>query len=116
MCQAQSEKKIFAFSENISLSIDYVTNYVRNYQNYFKAHRFNNTSTALNYIKGLFFCAKVQANMERMEEEIDNSEYRAYQHFISNSNWDNLGLRKALSIDSSKLLLAKKKQTGKDLK
>ena len=51
--------------------------------------------------------------MERMEEEIDNSEYRAYQHFISNSNWDNLGLRRALSIDSSKLLATQKKQTGK---
>jgi len=113
MCQAQSEKKIFEFSKNISLSIDYATNYVYGYQNYFKAHRFNNTSTALNYIKGLFYCPKGQANMERMEEEIDNSEYRAYQHFISNSNWDNLGLRRALSIDSSKLLATQKKQTGK---
>ena len=113
MCQAQSEKKIFEFSGNVSLSIDYATNYVYNYQNYFKSHRFNNTSTALNYIKGLFYCPKGQANMERMEEEIDNSEYRAYQHFISNSNWDNLGLRRALSIDSSKLLATQKKQTGK---
>lgn len=113
MCQTQSEKKIFEFSKNISLSIDYIARYINNYQNYFKAHRFNNTSTALNYIKGLFFCPKGQANMERMEEEIDQSEYRAYQQFITNSNWDNLGLRKALSIDSSKLLAAQKKETGK---
>ena len=113
MCQTQSEKKFFEFYKNISLSIDCTTGYVYNYQNYFKAHRFNNTSTALNYIKGLLFCPKGQANMERMEEEIDNSEYRAYQHFISNSNWDNFGLRKALSLDSSKLLSAQKKQTAK---
>ena len=26
--------------------------------------------------------------MERMEEEAEESEYRAYQHFITNSNWD----------------------------
>jgi hypothetical protein len=30
--------------------------------------------------------------MERMEEEIENSEYRAYQQFISNSNRDCDGL------------------------
>ena len=113
MCQAQSEKKIFDFFKNASLSISCVVNYVQKYQDYFWAHHFDNTLTALNYIKGLFYCPKGQANMERMEEEIDNSEYRAYQHFISNSNWDNIGLRKALSLDSSKLLSEQKKQTGK---
>ena len=106
-------KKNFEFSKNISLSISYVADYVQTYQDYFWAHHFNNTSTALNYIKGLFYCPKGVANMERMEEEIDNSEYRAYQHFISNSNWDNIGLRRALSLDSSKLLSEQKKQTGK---
>lgn len=105
-----NQKKKLRFPKKALLSTDYATNYVYNYQNYFKAHRFNNTSTALNYIKGLLFCPKGQANMERMEEEIDNSEYQTYQHFISNSNWDNFGLRKTLSRDSSKLLSAQKKQ------
>jgi len=35
--------------------------------------------------------------MERMEEEINQSEYRAYQHFISNSNLDSAGLQRAVA-------------------
>jgi len=29
-----------------------------------------------------------KANMERMEEEVSDSDYRSYQHFISNSQWE----------------------------
>ena len=50
--------------------------------------------------------------MERMEEEIEESEYRAYQHFISNSNWDNEGLQRAVALESSKLLDLHKENKG----
>jgi SRSO17 transposase len=42
--------------------------------------------------------------MERMEEQVENSEYRAYQHFISNSKWDYKGLQKQIAQDTSKLM------------
>lgn len=54
--------------------------------------------------------------MERIAEENPESEYRAYQHFISNSNWDCTGLQKSLALDCSELLflhkIKSKKPTG----
>ena len=38
---------------------------------------------ALQYIQGLLKLEKGKANMERMEEEIPESEYRTYQQFIT---------------------------------
>jgi SRSO17 transposase len=49
--------------------------------------------------------------MERMEEEIDNSEYHAYQHFITNSSWDDVGLLKQLGKDVSEYLRRHKLKT-----
>ena len=77
----------------------------------FKVYRRDNSHTAINYMKRLFFCEKGQANMERMEEEVSNSEYRAYQHFISNSSWNWEGLQKQVALEASLLL---KKQKAKN--
>src|SRR5512137_3077757 len=107
-----SEKKIFQLSKNVSISIDYISNEIKKFGSFFWAHRFDNTRTALNYILGLLKCSKGQANMERMEEEVENSEYRAYQQFISNSNWDCDGLLDALSKEASTLLEAQKQENS----
>lgn len=106
-----SEKKIFRFFKIGSLSIDYITEYVRKFSKYFWSYRHNNTSTAEKYVLGLLKCPKGEANMERMEEEIDGSEYRAYQQFVSNSNWDCNGLQTALAMESSELLDKQKQKT-----
>jgi len=53
--------------------------------------------------------------MERMEEEIPNSEYRAYQHFISNSNWDTEGLLEDIALDCSNLFSEQKKKNKKPI-
>ncbi len=100
----QSEKKIFDFFDNSLISIDIISNYVKRFNAFFHAHRFDNTPTAINYVLGLLKCPKGEANMERMEEEIDQSEYRAYQQFITNSNWDCEGLFKSIAQESSELL------------
>jgi SRSO17 transposase len=50
--------------------------------------------------------------MERMEEEIDDSEYHAYQHFITNSNWDDSGLLRQLALDTGTVLQGQKHQNG----
>jgi len=51
--------------------------------------------------------------MERMEEEIPDSEYRAYQHFITNSNWDYEGVIEKLGRDASALMQANQQETNK---
>ena len=105
-------KKNFDFPGNSTLSVDYLKKFIDEYSLYFKAHRFDNTETAFNYAQGLMKCAKGEANMERMEEEIENSVYRATQQFISNSNWDREGLQKKTALDASQLLDAKKQVNG----
>lgn len=50
--------------------------------------------------------------MSKMEEEIDNSEYRAYQQFITNSNWDFEGLQNATAIEASTILNSQKQING----
>ena len=95
------------------MSISYIVDSIKKYTSYFKAHRYNNTDTAINYVLGLIKCAKGEANMERMEEEIQGTEYKAYQHFITNSNWDSEGLQKAVAFDSSQALSVHKQKSKK---
>ena len=109
----KSVKKTFGNFVNRRFSVDYIKKYVNKFRQYFKQHRFDNTETAKNYILGLLKCAKSEANMERMEEEIPESDYRAYQHFISNSNWDCDGLKKAVALECSEVLLAHKMKSKK---
>jgi SRSO17 transposase len=112
MTQIQSKKKFFEKSKNSSLSAVYVDGCLMGYENAFKVHRRDNSQTAKNYIKGLLKCEKGHANMERIEEEVDNSNYRAYHHFISNSKWDHQELIGKLSRDVSILLKSNKEKTG----
>jgi len=56
--------------------------------------------------------AKGHANMERMEEEIPDSEYRAYQHFLTNSEWDYEGVIAKVATDTSQLMQANKEKSG----
>jgi len=112
MSNFQSVKKIRSFVSS-SISNRYVVNFTKQYKIRFKSYRFDNTQVAINYLKGLLSCPKGEANMERMEEQVANSEYRAYQHFISNSKWDYEGLKMQLSQDASKLLNRQKKTNHK---
>ena len=50
--------------------------------------------------------------MERMEEEVPDSEYRAYQQFISNYKWDYLGVNRKVAVDTSFLLAQHKRYSG----
>jgi SRSO17 transposase len=112
MTQIQSKKKFHRKSENLRLSRTYITDGLVHYKDVFIVHRRDNSQTAENYLGGLLICEKGQANMERMEEEINDSEYRAYQHFISNSKWDDQELISRLSLDASNVLRENKKKSG----
>ena len=50
--------------------------------------------------------------MERMEEEIPDSEYRAHQHFITNSEWDYEGVIAKVATDTSHLMKVNKEKSG----
>jgi len=66
----------------------------------------------LQYIKGLLVCERGKANMERMEEEVPESEYRAYQQFISNSRWDYSGANRKVASETSFILAKHKRHSG----
>lgn len=100
----KSVKKTFVNFGNTSLLAGYADSFIVKFRNYFISHRFDNTSTAKNYFLGLLKCEKGQANMERIEEEINKSEYQVYQQFISNSNWDSDGLQREIAVRSSEVL------------
>jgi SRSO17 transposase len=108
MSKSQSEKKICNLLKHC-ISETCVKEFIKTYREWFKAHRFDNAPVAKNYLLGLLHSPKGEANMERMEEYISDSEYRAYQHFISNSNWDWEGLQGQIAQDTSKLLNGQKK-------
>lgn len=108
-----SEKKFFTNSLNARISIDCINNFTMNFKNYFRTYRYDNSPTAIKYVLGLLRCSKGEANMERMVEEVDESEYRAYQHFITNSKWDCFGLMISLAKQASDLLKGQKQKNDK---
>jgi len=113
MTTNRSDKKNFSFPGDNSLTNNGLSIFVTTFNRFFRAHRYNNTPTAIQYIEGLMACERGKANMERMEEEVPDSEYRAYQQFISNSKWDYVGLIQQIGIETSELMKANKIKTGK---
>lgn len=112
MTQIQSKKKFFKKSKFPSLSSTYIEDCLTAYNDIFQVYRRDSSLIAKNYIEGLLVSEKGHANMERIEEEIEDSEYRAYQHFISNSKWDYQELISRISLDVSNILNENKKRSG----
>lgn len=54
---------------------------------------------SIQYFRGLF--QSKRSNMERMSETVVESDSQAFQHFISNSNWDYLGARIQVAQEAS---------------
>jgi SRSO17 transposase len=113
MLKIQSDKKIFQSFGKHCKSGSCLTKFVNSYHSLYQVAHHNQTATALQYLQGLLTLEKGKANMERMEEEIPDSEYRAYQHFLTNSNWDHNGVLAKVRMDTSKLLKANKKKSKK---
>lgn len=111
MTQIRSKKKFFKKSRISSLTNDYIYNRLIIFKDFFRVYRRDNFEIAKKYVEGLLVCEKGQANMERMEEEVIDSEYRAYQHFISNSVWDYRALLSKIAQDASEILKENKKRS-----
>lgn len=104
----QSDKKIFQNFVKNCKSSSCVTSFVNSFKSLFQVARHNQTHRALQYIQGLLALEKGKANMERMGEEIPESEYRAYQHFITNSKWEYQAVLAKVAKDTSDTLKANK--------
>jgi len=114
--KSQSDKKTFQNFLIYCKTGSCLRNFVNSFNLLFQVARHNQTKTALQYIQGLLTLEKGKANMERMEEEIPDSEYRAYQHFLTNSSWDYKGVLTKVFADASEVLsenkVTSKKPTG----
>lgn len=104
MRKIQSDKKNFPNFLNHCKSGSYLEYFVNAFGYLFQVARHNQVKTAHQYIKGLLSLEKGKANMERMEEEIPDSEYRVYQHFLTNSTWDHTGVLTKVFRDTSEIL------------
>ena len=113
MLEVQSDKKNFAKNATPCKSANCVTLYFRPYENLFQVARHNRSGVAMQYIQGLLRLDKGKANMERMEEEIPESEYRAYQHFITNSKWDYRAVINKVCRDASEVIKSVKSKSGR---
>ena len=111
MEKIQSDKKLSENSQKYSLSDDCINHRMIQFNDVFVVYRRDNSQTAKNYITGLITCEKGHANMERMVEEVEGSNYPAYHHFISHSKWDHEELISRIAIDASQIMEANKKAT-----
>lgn len=84
------------------------------YSGLFKVYRMSSTQTAIEYLAGLLQCEKGQGNMERMVEEVEDSDYKRYIHFLSVSNWSASAVNHATltETETDRLLRGQKKQSG----
>jgi len=117
MCKNQSDKKIFEKNTNNCNTVSYgkssLDNFIYSYELLFQVAKHNRTEIAIQYIQGLLSLEKGKANMERMEEEIPESEYRSYQHFITHSKWDYEGIFSKVFMDTSALMETVKTKSKK---
>ena len=82
------------------------------YTGLFSVYRMSSTHTAIEYLAGLLRCEKGHGNMERMVEEVEDSDYKRYIHFLSVSKWSASAVNNATLRESDKLLRMQKKQSG----
>ena len=82
------------------------------YAGLFRVYRMSSTHTAIEYLAGLLQCEKGQGNMERMVEEVEDSDYKRYIHFLSVSNWSASAVNNATLRETDRLLREQKIKSG----
>ncbi len=116
MVKVQSDKKIFQNFINDCKSSSKFHIFLNTFKSLFQVAHHNRLNVANQYIRGLLKLEKGKANMERMTEEIPDSEYRIYQHFLTNSNWSHQDVLSKVRKDTSRVMklnkIKSKKPTG----
>jgi len=82
---------------------------VSTYTSFFRAGQRTQQDNAQQYLQGIFCAERGKRNIERMVEEVSESEYESLQHFISNSPWDSKGLM----VELAKNVFRKLQPVGK---
>lgn len=77
--------------------------FCNSYTDFFQVHRYNVSDKAKNYLAGLLMKAP-RKNMERIDEYVDGGDYESYQHFISNSKWDQTALNRQICSDVNSIV------------
>ena len=77
--------------------------FCNSYTEYFQVYRHNESDKAKNYLAGLLMKAP-RKNMERINEYVDGGDYESYQHFISNSKWDQTALNRQIRSDVNSII------------
>ena len=78
------------------------------YKSLFRVYRRDVSDQAFSYMTGLLKSERGKGNIERIEE----LEYHQYQHFISNSPWDDQAVFKQVGRDVHELMQAEQEKTG----
>jgi len=112
MAQDPSVKKNLSSSLGEAKADELLSSYVFSFKKLFQVYRYNRTTTALGYIKGLLKMEKGQGNMERMEEELPEADHRAYQHFLTHSDWDAGAVMDEVAVQADQVMQAEKAKSG----
>jgi SRSO17 transposase len=79
------------------------------YNSFFRTGQKTQQVNAQQYLRGIFCAERGKRNIERMVEEVSESEYESLQHFISHSLWDSKGLM----VELAKSIFRKLQPIGK---
>jgi len=71
------------------------------------------THVATEYLSVLLKCKKGQTNMERMEEEETDSDYKRYIHVLSVNNWSYQDVNLVTMKKADQALREQKKRSGR---
>lgn len=115
MKQRRAEKKNFVSKPKGEI---YSTNslntlIINEYDELFRVYRKSSTHVAKEYLAGLLQCEKVHKNMERMVENVIDSNYKRYVHFLSSSKWDPIAVNQATMKGADKVIREQKQRSGR---
>jgi SRSO17 transposase len=115
MKQKRAEKKNFVLKPQSEYPDNEQLNTLINsrYNNPFMVYRKSCTHVATEYLSGLLRCEKGHKNMERMVEEVMDSDYKRYIHFLSVSNWSYEEVNLITMQGADQLLREQKKKSGR---
>ncbi|MFA5972589.1 MAG: hypothetical protein WC780_09580 [Lentimicrobiaceae bacterium] len=92
---------------------DFNTLIYSKYNDLFMVYRKSCTQVATEYYSGLLQCKKGHTNMERMVEEVTDSDYKRYIHFLSVSKWSYEDVNLVTMKEADQALREQKKRSGR---
>lgn len=79
-------------------------NHFDSYRKLFRVYQHDVSPQAFSYLNGLLKMERGKANIERIEEAMQEFEYHHYQHFISNSPWDHKAVLAKVRKDTDEVM------------